>query len=632
MLQSIREKTSGWIAYVIIGLISIPFALWGINSYLGGGEQKPAAIVDGKEISARQLDYAYARYRERLASVFGGNMPSMFNDEKMLKEQVLTQIIEEQVLLNHIQQSGFRVGDEKLFEQIQAMPVFQQDGKFNRELYVNQLASQGYQPAMFEQELRRESEMQQLNQAISVTAFTVPAELDRYNRLLNQSRKTRSLTIQNTADQVQVSDQQISDYYNERSGLYMDPAMVKVDYIELSLGAVKQSIDVNEEQLRQRYEQTLDHLTTPEIRTASHILLAVKEGDDEEKVKQQILDLKNRINQGESFADLAREYSQDPGSAAEGGDLGEVESGMMVKPFESVLFSLTPGEVSDPVKTQFGWHLIKLRDVTGGQTKSFEEAKPELEQELKTEMAESRIYDLSENLANIGYEQPDSLLPASEQLGLKIQTSDWFSRSQGTGIAENEKVRQLAFSEDVLNQNRNSDTIDLGDNHIVMMHLNAQKAAQRKPLDAVREDIIKALKNKQGRAQAETKGNDLLTQLRSGSPLDTVAQSEGIKVVDNGFVRRDSSAMDRDVLNALFSMPKPEGSAVYEGITEVDGDYTIIELTQIKVDEPTDGNKEAVASETKDLNEASARYEYQALVKTMTEQADITRTPVSELE
>ena len=631
MLQAIREKTSGWIAYVIIGLISIPFALWGINSYLGGGEQQPAAIVNGNEISVQQLDFAYARYRERLSSVFGGSLPGIFNDEIALKEQVLTQMIEEQALLHYIQQQGFRLGDAELFALIQNTPAFQQGGRFSKEMYQNQLASQGYSPSLYEFELRRAQEMDQLSQAIRSSAFVVPVQQDRFRALQSQSRKLRTLTIENPVDSTSVSEQEIVDYYDQQPARFMQPAQVKVDYIELNLDNIKQSLEIAEDEVMQRYEQLRDQLTTPETRSASHILLTVDDGNDEDQVEQKIIELKQRIDNGEDFAELAREFSQDPGSAADGGDLGDVERDMMVKPFEGALFALSVGEVSQPVKTQFGWHLIKLHAVAGGDTQSFDQARFELEQELKTELAESQIYDLAESLANIGYEQPDSLLPASEQLGLNIQTTDWFTRTSGAGLAQEAKVRQVAFSDDVLNQNRNSETLELEDNRIVILHLNSHRPSARQALEAVRDEIIELVKSKKGREQAQAQGQQLLAQLQSGGSLDQVATDQALELVDLGSVQRNDQAVDSDVLNAAFTMARPaDGTVVFEGITEVDGDYTLIELSAVEsatTDAEPDGQQAA-----RQLAQALAEYDYQALTKSLTEQADVIRSSVAELQ
>lgn len=635
MLQNIRDKTSGWIAYVIIGLISIPFALWGINSYLGGGAQQPAAIVNGTEITPQQLDYAYARYRDRLSQVFGGTIPAAFDNEVTLKEQVLTQMIEEQVLRSYVQDRGFRVGDQKLFENIQSMPAFQQDGRFNKELYRNQLASQGYQPAGFEQELRSSSEMRQINQALSATAFILPKQIESYNQLKNQTRKLRLLTVENKREDISVSDQEIEDYYSGNPGLFMESEMVKVDYIELGIEHIKQTIVITEDQVLQRYEQMSDQLTTPEIRTASHILLAVNTNASDEEVdqaKNKIMELKSRIDQGEDFAGLAKEFSQDPGSAAEGGDLGEVERGMMVKAFETVLFALQPGEVSDPVKTQFGWHLIKLHEISGGKKQTFEQARETIEQELRNELADIQIYDKVESLANIGYEQPDSLLPASEQLGLDIKTTDWFSRSSGKGLASQDKVRQAAFSDDVLKQNRNSEIIELTDNRVVLIHLNGHKPAKRKPLESVRESIVETIKTNKGRDQAQQQGQQLLAELQAGADLDEVAEKNSISVVDAGFITRTAASLDREVLTMAFGLEKPiENKPVFAGITEVDGDYSIVEFSAVSTRQE-EGSEVASNEIVKALTSASAEYDIQALVKSLTEQADIIRIPVTELQ
>jgi len=634
MLQSIRDKTSGWIAYLIIGLISIPFALWGINSYLGGGQQQPAAVVDGDEISVSQLNAAYARYRDRLRQVFGGTLPAAFDNELMLKEQVLGQIIEERVLLNYIDEKGYRVGDQALFDAIQSISAFHQDGKFDKEVYRNQLASQGYSPAQFEQELRHSSAMGQLNKAIQSSAFTVPTRVARMQELENQARKLRILTVANDTDSVEVTEQEINDFYNEQSNRYMSTARVKVDYIEVSLDKVKQNISVDEDRLRERYEQMKDQLTSAEIREASHILITVASDASDEEVennRQTAVDLKARIDDGEDFAELAKAHSQDPGSAADGGDLGDVERGMMVKPFEDALFEMQPGQVSDPVKTRFGWHLIKLTNVSGGQTQTFDEARSRLESELKAELAETRIYDLVENLSNIGYEQPDSLLPAAEKLGLKIHTSDWFTRSRGEGLASQEKFRATAFSDDVLNNNRNSETIELSANQVVIMHLNQHEPSKLQPLESVKEAVIQALKVRKGRELAQSRGQELLQAIQQGQTMDAVAADASLSIFNADFIERASSLVDPEVASAAFSMPRPEdGTPVFEAVTIANGDYSIIELSDVQIKD-NDATRSAATELAKTLTDANASYEFQAMIKSLTDDASVVRTPVAEL-
>ncbi|MCK4710867.1 MAG: peptidylprolyl isomerase, partial [Gammaproteobacteria bacterium] len=413
----------------------------------------------------------------------------------------------------------------------------------------------------------------------------------------------------------------MNEYYSEQSARFMDEAKVKLDYIELNLNSIKQSIDVSEEKLLERYDQSRDQLTTPELRTASHILLTVNDGNDDE-IKAKIDALKTRLDEGEDFAALAGEFSQDPGSAKEGGDLGEVERGAMVKPFETALFELNVDQVSAPVKTQFGWHIIKLHEISGGETKSFEQARSEIEQELKADMAESQIYDLAENLASIGYEEPDSLLPAADQLDLKIQTTDWFTRSKGEGLAEQVKIREIAFSNDVLNQNRNSETIELSDNRIVIVHLNQHKESEKQSLDSVKDSIVTTLKKKAGRELAQTEGKKVLSSLQSGSEtLDVSAGNLSLSIVDLGFISRSNTDVERDLLSTVFTLKKPVADkVVYEGVSEAGGDYTIIELSDVRIE-----TEESAISEkddpVKSLNSARANYEYQAVIKSLTEQA-----------
>jgi len=633
MLQVIRDKTSGWIAYLIIALISVPFALWGINSYLGGGAEKPAAIVNGDEITPRQLDQAYARYRDQLASVFGGRIPPAFNDENALKEQALTQLIEQKILTDYIRDQGYRVGNKKLFEQIKSMTVFQKDGKFDRETYQNQLASQGYSPAFYEQQLRQSSEMQQLNKAIKASAFTVPVEMNKLNQLENEERKVRTLRFKNQADTVTVSEQEITDYYNKNTGLYMNPEKLKVDYIELSVDKMAKNIKVTEAQIVDKFDQMHDQLTTPETRNASHILLTVDKESNDEAVRKKLMDLKKRIEDGADFAQLAKKFSQDPGSASDGGELGDISKGDMVAPFEKVLFSMKAGEVSDPVKTQFGWHLIKLNSVQGGKEKTLDDVRAQIIKELKTEKAESQIYDLAENLASIAYEEPSSLAPAADQLGLKIETSDWFTRSKGTGIAAEEKVRQAAFSDEVLNQKINSEEIELADNRVVFIHLKEHQPAARKPLSEVHDLIVKALKKKKGREMAQAEGKKALAQLKSGEKsLDALAGELSLELKDDGYIKRNDAKVSRDIVSAVFVLPRPQnGKPVYDGLSQTNGDYSIIELSDVRIAD-TDKKKKSDKDVAKKFNAAKANYEYQALIKSLTDQADIKRTPVKELQ
>ncbi len=630
MLQSIRDKTSGWIAYLIVFLISIPFALWGVNSYLGGGEVPPAAIVDGQEISLQDLDTAYANYRQRLLQVFGGNIPAAFSDEGLMKDRVLSKMVEEFALRAYADKNHYRIGNSQLNKIIRSIEAFQTDGQFDPEIYQRQIASLGYSTSGWESELRRSQAIEQLKTGISATAFSIPRALEKLAALSNQMRRIRFLTKSIASDSYPVSDEEISDYFDKNQSRYMTDEQVKVDYIELSLDAIKRATEVDADQIRNRYEQTRDAYSSAEVRTASHILLTLKADASEEdslKVENQLKEIRSQLELGADFAQLARERSQDPASAEDGGDLGEIERGMMVQAFEAALFDLQPGEISQPIKTSFGWHLIKLYDISGGESRSLEDVSKQIEDEIKTELAESQIYDLSENLANLAYEQPDSLLPAAEQLGLKMQTSGWFGRFNGDDIAAEAKIRRIAFSPEVLQQGVNSEAIELADNRIVFIHLNDHKPATPKSLEEVRDDIVAELRRNKTRRDNIDAGKKALEAVKSGKSLASIASEWNVGIVEPAAFDRKSKDVDGDIVKLSFSMPKPETGSTFQGFTHANGDYSVVELVSVNTSDNGFTDKQ-----TSSLNTAIAGQEYQSILKVISNRADVVKTPASELD
>ena len=416
MLQAIRNKMTGWIAYGIIFLISIPFALWGVNSYLGGGELPPAATVNGEDISVRDFDRAYTNYRQRLAQLFGGSIPESIGSESILRTQVLDQLVEETALRQYIVNQNYRIGDQALSIKIRNMTEFQRDGQFDSEIYEAQLRSVGLSPLGFEHQLRQSGSMDQFQTGIRATAFTTPLMNKEFSNLQNQTRKLRSLRYRVDAQSLQVSDSEIEQYFLSNPERYNTPEQIRIDYIELSLDSIKQNIEVNDSDVQARYQEGLQSYTSPEFRDVSHILITVSDDSSSDEALQKITEIRSRIGAGEDFSKLAGELSEDPVSAADGGSLGEVGRGDMVPTFESAMFALSLDELSEPVKTAFGWHIIKVNSIVGGEVEPFESVKSALADEIKSELAEVQIYELVERLANVAYEQPDSLEPAADQL------------------------------------------------------------------------------------------------------------------------------------------------------------------------------------------------------------------------
>lgn len=630
MLQAIRDKTTGWIAYGIILLISVPFALLGLNSYLGGGQEPPVATVNGEDISHRDLDAAYSNYRQQLAQMFGGAIPESFDNEAQLKDQVLIQLIEASVMRSYARDRRYRIGDDELNQSIRSMDVFKIEGEFDQSIYQAQLRSQGYSPVGFEQEFRQTQATEQLQTAIVSTAFTVPQSKNLFASLSNQTRKIRVLTRPvNTASLV-INETEIEDYYQARTELFMSPEKIKIDFLELSLDQVKDSVEISEDFLFNRYQDTREAFTSPEYREASHILLTLDEDasqQESDRVRDRILEIKQLSDQGSDFASLAREYSQDTESASNGGSLGKVEQGTMVAPFEATLFAMQTGEISEPVKTSFGWHLIRLEQIFSGGTKSFVEVRSVLEDEVRTELAESQIFDMVETLSNLAYEQSDSLLPAAEQLGLEVQTSDWFDRNVGAGITADSIVRNLAFSNDVLRQGLNSEAVELADNRIVFLRLNQQQPASQKSLELVRDEIKQILTRQKGRESNIETGKLALQNLKSGNNLDAIAGDWKVEIIDRDFVSRNSSEFRPELLKRAFTMVKPEGGLVFEGFAHNNGDYSLIELSAVLSNDSSFDEESSRRFST-----ASASLDYQSVLKALTNEAEVVKTPIEELQ
>ncbi|MFT7672608.1 MAG: peptidyl-prolyl cis-trans isomerase D [Gammaproteobacteria bacterium] len=632
MLQSIREKTTGWIAYTIIFLISVPFALWGVNSYLGGGAEQPAATVDGDEISLRDLDLAYGNYRRQLAQAFGGRIPESFDNEVVLKGRVLEQLIEEYALRGYIDKSRYRIGDTSLKEVLLNMEVFQRDGSFDADLYRAQVESLGYSTYGFEQQLRQTSAMNQLQSGIASSAFATPSSIAHLQQLSSQSRSIRSLTLEVNLDNVEISDTELEDFYAKRQNEYKTEEQIKIEFIELSLESIKSNLVVEKSQIRDRYESSLDQLSTAEIRNARHILKSASADASEsdiEALRVELNDIRQEILAGSSFSDLAAKYSDDTVSAQDGGDLGEIERGDMVQAFEDALYGLEVGDLSEPVKTSFGWHIIRLDAVSGGELPEYEQVRADLEDEIRNELAESQIYDLAENLSNLAYENPDSLAPAAEQLDLTVQRSEWFGRDSGTGIADHAKVRVQAFASDVLTRGLNSEAIEIDNSTVIFLRLSEHQKSEIQSLDDVKEVVLAAAKQDKVRQDILETGQSALASLNSGKSMESLAEELSIPLQDTGFIGRNDVKVGRDIVSRVFAMPKPDSGSIFDGMQSSNGSYTLIELKEIvSVVESVDIDLETLA---KSVVQANASAEYQSVLKDLANSAEVLRTPEGEL-
>ena len=581
MLQTIRDRAQGVFAWIIVGMISIPFALWGINSYFGGGSDDAIAEVEGVKISPRQVQAAYQQQRDRLAQMFGGKIPENLFSEEVMKRQILQQLIEKEVLIQAAVDNGMRIGDPQLASIVRGIDAFYVDGKFNYEEYERVLARQGMSPRMFEQRVRRDLLAGQLTGAVLDTEFSLDSEIDAQLRLLLQQRDSGYMilpldkyeaTIALTADEVQ-------GYYETNAARFMRPEQVKIDYLELKAADMAMDIDVSEEELRQRYEAQKLNFRTAEERRASHILIAVPVGSDEAEAKGQAEALLARIQAGEDFATLAKAESQDPGSARNGGDLGFFGMGVMDKAFEEAAFALQQGEVSPVVRSAFGFHIIKLEAIKGGETKPYSEVAAALKRKMQNELAAEAFYDKAEQLASLTYEQPDTLAVAAERLQLAVKSSDYFSRAGGAGVAAQQKVVQAAFSEDVLARGNNSETIELADNHLVVVRINDHRPEALRPLEEVQAAIEASLKREKAQQMAQQEAAALLAKMQAGDKPETLAAASKLEWKRQAGLQRDAGNLEPAIVQEVFRMPQPvKGGVSLKQLTLPGGNQALIAL------------------------------------------------------
>ncbi len=590
MLQFIRDRAQGWLAYLIVGLLTIPFALWGIHSYFEGGGPGDVAVVGDSKISLQEFQRAYQNQRQRLRAMMGDELDGALLEGTGLKQDVLRQLIDERVLNLAARKQGFRIGDRQLFDAVQALPVFQQSGGFDHALYERLLHNQGMTPVMFEESLRQSLATEQLRTGVMVSALFTPAERDQLIALLRQQRELHYtvLPLEQYRTEVQVDDAAIQDYFEKNPERLVSPERVQAQFIELKLARIAEEITVGEDELKAAYQEQAARYSRPEERSASHILVQLPPNASEvevETARARARGIADAIRSGEqNFEQALREALADPAGGVEGGDLGVIGQGLFDSPaFEIALYALpAPGAVSDPVRMPSGFHIIRLDQITPAQVQSFEEVRETVVAELRQQQAENRFYDLIETLANLSFEHPDSLEPAARALDLTIQDSGWFDRAGGEGLFADSKVLASVFSDDVLQRGVNSEPVELEPGHVVVLRVLERQSTAPRTLEESREDIIQTLREQRAREALNRDIEALRTRVVQGEHLQTLAPEFRGEFKAAGLVDRDAPAVDRAVLDAAFRLPRPEAGQLALGVaTLANGDQAVLGVTKV---------------------------------------------------
>src|SRR5690348_8311058 len=588
MLQTLRDKLGGWPAKIIFGLMVFVFSFFGIEGYFQARNETWVAKVDGHEISQQDFTNALNNARQQQLAQPGNTVDAAELDKPAFKQKVLDQLINQRLLLNLNDKLGVAVPDSQIRAQIAQVPQFQVDGRFNADAYLATLAASNKTPQQYQDEVRADLEPSQLAAPVANTAFATNAEVDAYLKLRMQTRDFHYVELaEPTPPNTQVSDADIAAWYKSHTGDFMTPEQVSVHYVELDAANMKVDAATDEASLKERYEKEKSRFTLPEQREAAHILIKVPPNATPAQQKAALAQA-GKIDKlakapGADFGKLAAQYSDDLGSKNQGGELGWLQKGDTDSAFENALFAMQKGQISDPVLSPEGYHIIDLEDVRSGQVKPFAEVRDQLAAEAAKEARESQYSEVAGKLTDLVYQDPGSLEPAAKALGLTVRTTPPFTREgASSGIAANKNVVKAAFSDQVLTQGNTSDPIDLGPNHIVVIHVADHQPAKPKPLaevsDVIRKDILQARADAAAKHQAEA----LFAQLQKSGDLDAVAKSASQPVKQASTVERDSKAYDAQLLQAVFGMPRPaKGKATEKLVPLSGGRYALVVLNAV---------------------------------------------------
>lgn len=580
MLQNIRDNSQGWIAKTIIGVIVALMALTGFDAiFQATSTSQDAAKVNGEEITQVELSQAVDMQRRQLLQQLGKDFDSSLLDEKMLREAALKGLIDRKLLLQGAKDAKFSFSEAALDQVILLTPEFQEDGKFSPERFDQVIRQLGYGRLQFRNMLGEEMLIGQLRAGLAGSGFVTDEQVNAFARLEKQTRDFASLNIKADPAAVKLSDAEIKAYYDEHAKEFMTPDQVVIDYIELKKSAFFDQVAVKDDELQALYQKEIANLA--EQRRAAHILIEVNDKVSDEQAKAKIAEIQQRLAKGESFEALAKEFSQDPGSAANGGDLGFAGPGVYDPVFEAAVYGLKQDQVSEPVRTSFGYHLIKLLGVEAPQVPSFASLKDKLTHDLKTQQVERLFVDATKQLEDSAFEASDLAQPAQE-LKLTVHTSAPFGREGGDGVTANRAVIQAAFSTEVMDEGANSTALELDPETVVVLRVKEHRKPEQLPLEAVASSIRAQLVKEHASAAAKARAEEIIKELRDGKlPLNQPIDGQSWKVQEA--VARGQEGIDPAVLQAVFRMPKPaaKDKPTFGSVTLADGTVVVLRLNGV---------------------------------------------------
>jgi peptidyl-prolyl cis-trans isomerase D len=605
------------IVQIIMGLAVLPFLFWGLESYQSNEGEDFVAMAAGEKIQRQEFDQAMRNQQESMRATMGENFNDAMLDRPEVRSAVLEGLIQQRLLKHEAASVGLAVLDEQLVEMIQNISAFQEDGKFSKERYEELLRGQGMKPRTFEARVRQELMRQQLVAPYSENGFVSDAVAEKLMRLSEEQRDISLVQIRPAEflARIKPDDGAIKVYYDTHQAEFQLPEQVQVEYVVLSLEELAKQSPVSTEEAMKYFDEHKSEFGQTEERRASHILLSAPASASDAERQAARARAEQLVNQArkapQSFAALAKQYSQDPGSAANGGDLGYFGRNMMVKAFEDAVFQMKPDEISDIVETDFGFHIIKLTAIKDPKPVSFNEVKGQVEQQIKNEKAAKLFGEVADGFGNLVYEQSDSLQPAAEKFGLPVKRSGWIGRDSGEPpYLNNGRLLQAIFSEDALKNKRNTEAVEVAPNTLVAAKVLDHRPARMPSIAELRDRISSLIVQKEARALAVKEGREKLAQLHAGQRADISWGAE------QRVSRKDPQGVDNETLRAAF---KTDATALpsYTGVENPEGGFTLVRVSRvIQPEMPDVATRRAFAKQLQQLLTQEELTSYLAGVRT----------------
>ncbi|MFP8966050.1 SurA N-terminal domain-containing protein [Pokkaliibacter sp. CJK22405] len=577
MLQSIRDKSTGILTKVIIGFIIFVFAIFGVESLISLANSEPVpATVNGDDIKTQELNQMVELQRRQLYNRYGSNVDPAMLQPGRLQAVALNRLIQEKLLIQEAEKRGLMVSDSMVDQMIVMAPDFQVDGKFDQQRYQQVLANVGLTPSSYHQMMKKNLLIGQLEDTIGESAFVMPSELDAIMALNNQLRdiKYQAFTLNDYLGKVSPSDEQLQAYYNDHKSDFMAPEEVAVNYIELDKALLTKDVTVDEAQVQSDYDAEVKRLKGQKNHDIAHILIAVNDGRDDAEAKKRAEEVEQKLKSGEGFAALAKEYSDDDGSKDDGGELGTVQPGVLGDALDKAIATMKPGDISKPVKSDYGYHIVKLVSLTDKEIPTFDQLKPKLEQQQRDAKAAQLFGDKADQLADLVFSSSDLQEPAKE-LGLSVQKAPLFSRDNAPGVLNNAKVLDKVFSPDFIDEGVNSDPIQVGTDHIVVVRIADHQASRQLGFDEVKEQVTEVVKRQQA--------TDLAKKDAKAAEESAQASPEIVQDWQTKANLSRSTAEDQALAKTVFAMPKPEdGKPSFTVVTTAKGDIWTVALTSVQ--------------------------------------------------